>query len=84
NVTIKDSIIQRSNLLSFCDINGNCTGDVVIEDSSVQRSGIGLDAQIKDNGMPKNNSSVNSCPACEMELPDGAKFCLDCGENLIK
>lgn len=41
NVSIKDSIIQRSNLLSFCDINGNCTGDVVIEDSIVQRSNIG-------------------------------------------
>ena len=41
NVSIRDSIIQRSNLLSFCDINGNCTGDVVIEDSIVQRSAIG-------------------------------------------
>lgn len=28
NVSIKDSIIQRSNLLSYCDINGNCSGDV--------------------------------------------------------
>jgi hypothetical protein len=40
NVSIKDSIIQRSNLLSYCDINGNCSGDVVIEDSLVQRSNI--------------------------------------------
>ena len=84
NVTIKDSIIQRSNLLSFCDINGNCTGDVVIEDSVVQRSEIAFDAQIKDSVMAQNNVCTNSCPACEMELPDGAKFCLECGANLIK
>ncbi|MDO9098654.1 MAG: MAP7 domain-containing protein, partial [Candidatus Methanoperedens sp.] len=40
NIHIKDSIIQRSNLLSFCDIDGTCGGDVVIEDSVVQRSDI--------------------------------------------
>ena len=74
NVTIKDSIIQRSNLLSFCDTNGKCTGDVVIEDSIVQRSN-GFD-------MTKKNHIANSCPTCEMELPDGAKFCLECGEKI--
>jgi len=42
NITIKDSIIQRSNLLSFCDLDGICGGDVVIEDSVVQRANIGL------------------------------------------
>ncbi|HJH30080.1 MAG TPA: hypothetical protein C5S51_10410 [Methanosarcinaceae archaeon] len=41
NVSIKDSIIQRSNLLSYCDIDDNCSGDVVIEDSLVQRSDVG-------------------------------------------
>lgn len=41
NITIKDSIIQRSNLLSFCDLDGTCGGDVVIEDSVVQRANIG-------------------------------------------
>ena len=40
NVSIKDSIIQRSNLLSYCDIDGKCTGDVVVEDSIVRRSDI--------------------------------------------
>jgi hypothetical protein len=35
------SIVQRSNLLSHCDINGNGTGDVVIEDSLVTRCDIG-------------------------------------------
>lgn len=41
NITIKDSVIQRSNLLSFCDLDGSCGGNVVIEDSVVQRSNIG-------------------------------------------
>ncbi|MFA4957838.1 MAG: formylglycine-generating enzyme family protein [Candidatus Methanoperedens sp.] len=40
NITIKDSVIQRSNLLSFCDLDGSCGGNVVIEDSVVQRSNI--------------------------------------------
>ncbi len=41
NLTIKDSIIQRSRLLDFCDLNGICGANVVIEDSLVQRSKIG-------------------------------------------
>jgi len=41
NISIKDSVIQRSNLLSFCDLDGSCGGNVVIEDSVVQRSEIG-------------------------------------------
>ena len=41
NIHIKDSVIQRSNLLSFCEIDGTCGGDVVIEDSLVQRSSVG-------------------------------------------
>lgn len=40
NIHIKDSVIQRSNLLSFCEIDGTCGGDVVIEDAYVQRSDI--------------------------------------------
>ncbi len=40
NIHIKDSIIQRSNLLSFCNLDGTCGGDVVIEDSVVQRANI--------------------------------------------
>lgn len=49
NVSIMDSIIQRSNLLSYCDIDGKCTGDVVIENSLVQRSNIGFDTEVKDS-----------------------------------
>ncbi len=40
NVHIKDSVVQRSNLLDMCDIEGNCGVNVVIEDSVVQRSNI--------------------------------------------
>ena len=47
NVHIKDSIIQRSNLLSFCDMDGTCGGDVVIEDSVVKRSNIASGNEVK-------------------------------------
>ena len=40
NLTIKDSLVQRSNLLDMCDIDGTCDVNVVIEDSVVQRSSI--------------------------------------------
>ncbi|MFQ6063288.1 MAG: hypothetical protein ACE5J9_08985 [Methanosarcinales archaeon] len=33
NIKIKDSIIQRSKLLSYCNLDGTCTGNIVIEDS---------------------------------------------------
>lgn len=43
NVSIKDTIIQRSpNLLNFCDLNGVCREEnIIIEDSVIQRSRIG-------------------------------------------
>jgi formylglycine-generating enzyme required for sulfatase activity len=40
NVTIKDSIVQRSNLLDLCDIDGTCDVNIVIEDSVVERTNI--------------------------------------------
>ncbi|WP_244603680.1 SUMF1/EgtB/PvdO family nonheme iron enzyme [Methanococcoides sp. AM1] len=40
NVHIKDSLIQRSNLLDMCDMDGTCDINVVIEDSLIQRSNI--------------------------------------------
>jgi len=58
NVSIKDSIVQRSNLLSHCDINGNCSGDVVIEDSLVRRLNIGVDAEVKGSGVQHNEIKV--------------------------
>jgi len=36
NVVVKNSMIKGSNLLSFCDLNGICGGNVVIEDSFVE------------------------------------------------
>jgi tetratricopeptide (TPR) repeat protein len=54
NVSIKDSIVQRSNLLSYCDIDGNCSGDVVIEDSLVQRSNIdNVESENENKGVVK-------------------------------
>ncbi len=41
NVTIKDSVVQRTNLMSFCDPEGKCSGDVTIADSVVAGSNIG-------------------------------------------
>lgn len=38
NLHIKDYIIQRSDLLDFCDFDGNCSGDIVIENNVVHRS----------------------------------------------
>ena len=40
NVSIKDSVVQRTNLMNFCDAEGKCSGDVMIEDSVVMRSNI--------------------------------------------
>lgn len=82
NVSIKDSIIQRSNLLSYCDIDGKCTGDVIVEDSLVQRSDIGLNAKANDRFIQKTDVSGSSCPVCGGAVPDGAKFCNECGGKL--
>ena len=41
NLSIKDSVVQRSNLLDMCNIDGTCDVNVVIVDSVVQHSGIG-------------------------------------------
>jgi len=40
NLTIKDSVLQRSNLLDMCKIDGTCDVNVIIEDSVVQRTKI--------------------------------------------
>ena len=41
NVTIKDSVLTRTNLLNNCDTDGKCSGDVTIADSVVTSSNIG-------------------------------------------
>jgi hypothetical protein len=41
NVTIKDSVLTRTNLLNNCDMDGKCSGDVTIADSVVTGSNIG-------------------------------------------
>ncbi len=41
NINIKDSVIQRSNLLDSCNTEGKCSGNVTIEGSVVTGSKIG-------------------------------------------
>lgn len=36
NIVVKNSMVKGSNLLSFCDLDGICGGNVVIEDSFVE------------------------------------------------
>lgn len=40
NITIKDSVVLRSNLLDMCDMDGTCDLNLIIEDSVVQCSRI--------------------------------------------
>lgn len=79
SVNIKDSIIQRSDLLSFCDINGNCKGDVVAEGGDVQHGSMEVNIKTK---VHNNKHNLNLCSSCDAKLPDGSKFCMECGSNL--
>ncbi len=38
NVTIKGSVIQRSNLLDLCSMDGTCPVNILVEDSLIQHS----------------------------------------------
>ncbi|MDD3043828.1 MAG: formylglycine-generating enzyme family protein [Methanosarcinaceae archaeon] len=38
NVTIKDSVVQRSNLLDLCSMDGICPVNILVEDSVIQQS----------------------------------------------
>ncbi|WP_094228178.1 zinc ribbon domain-containing protein [Methanolobus psychrotolerans] len=67
NVIIKDSIIQRSNLLNSCDLAGNCTGDVIVEDSIIQRT----------------EFMANFCLSCGSKLAKDANFCSECGTKIF-
>ena len=65
NVSIIDSIVQRSNLLSYCDFDGNCSGDVVIDGSYVQRSNINNNLELN----LENKEGVN-----KMDMLDVYKY----------
>jgi len=82
NVTVKDSIIQRSNLLSSCDINGNCTGDVVIEDNLVQHSNVGFNVESKNSAIQKDGIDKIFCVECGAQLHKDMKFCFACGQKV--
>ncbi|WP_370574998.1 formylglycine-generating enzyme family protein [Methanomethylovorans sp.] len=45
NLAIRNSVVQRSNLLDMCNLDGTCDVNIVIEDSVVQRSGIATGAE---------------------------------------
>ncbi len=77
NLTIKDSIVQRSNLLNSCDIEGNCTSNVIIEDSVSQHSKVGKQPPTS------KSQEILSCRACGTELFSNSKFCHICGEKII-
>lgn len=76
NLTIKDSIVQRSNLLNSCDMEGNCTDNVVIEDSIFQRSTVGKQTPLSNVG------EVYICRVCDTKLSSGSNFCHSCGEQI--
>ena len=40
NLSIKDSVIQHSNLLDHCDMSGACSSDIIVENSLMQHTGI--------------------------------------------
>jgi formylglycine-generating enzyme required for sulfatase activity len=40
NVVVKNSMVKGSNLLSFCDLDGICGGNVVIEDSFLEGTNV--------------------------------------------
>jgi formylglycine-generating enzyme required for sulfatase activity len=63
NFTIRDSVVQRSNLLDMCEIDGTCDVNVVIEDSVVQRSNIA-----SHNGNRRLNSHEEKAKI--LETPD--------------
>ncbi len=86
NVSIKNSQIVHSNLLDACDIDGICSGNVVIEDSFVQRSNIGnnADTQIKNSFVQHSNigTGARKCPNCDRDVEANEKYCHECGTKL--
>lgn len=76
NVYVKDSVVQHTNLLDMCDVNGNCDVNVVIEDSIVQRSNLvsannsNYKEEVNENCNPncpcwgKNITHPRRCPIC--------------------
>ncbi len=53
NVTIKDSVIQRSNLLDLCDMDGTCPINLIVEDSVIQHSALIFGKEVEDKTKSK-------------------------------
>ena len=92
NVSMKNVVIQRSpNLLNFCDMNDVCRGDIIIEDSVIQRSKIGgigdgtgaTSVDIRDSIVQRSEiDSTRRCQNCGEEVQTDDEFCTECGTRL--
>jgi len=97
NVTIKDSVVQRTNLMSFCDVEGKCSGDVTIADSVVMRSNI-MSSDHEDQAevaLPKARLEVRNSGDNNIQQTDNKKItpapqqggyagiCPKCGSKLV-
>jgi len=82
NVSIKDSVVQRTNLMSFCDAEGKCSGDVTIEDSVVMRSNISNPDHEKPEEVAIQQTD-NKTTTPPPQQGDYAGICPDCGSKLV-
>jgi predicted RNA-binding Zn-ribbon protein involved in translation (DUF1610 family) len=95
NISIKDSVLTRTNLLNNCDMDGKCSGDVTIADSVVTGSNI-LSPDHEDTeqvAIPKARVEVrtggdNNIQQTENKtvIPASSKvagICPKCGSKLV-
>ena len=77
NLSIKDSVIQRSNLLDHCDMSGECSSDIVVEKSyREEKYPKVLD---EPNSLPPTSNGQLRCPVCN-NLIDSSNRSLLCGK----
>lgn len=55
NVTIKDSVVQRTNLLDNCNLDGTCDANIVVENSVIQRLHMSLNTELDKASINKQN-----------------------------
>ena len=86
NLSIKDSVIQRSNLLDHCDMSGECSSDIVVESRNKEnfyRQGAEIKPRERDkseiNEDFKTGNRKRECPVC-MNLIDSSNRSLLCGK----
>lgn len=68
NLTIKDSVIQRSSLLDHCDMDEICSSDIVVEKSMIQHAGISPErGKVEPGKTLIEESSESEAPGNERE-----------------